>query len=74
MILDQYPEVRQLSSAEKLIFVTELWNDLEENPSEVPVSREIVAELDQRMEQFRQNPDQFTTWEVVKARILGPQP
>ncbi len=74
MILDQYPEVRQLSSAEKLIFVTELWNDLEEHPSEVPVSREIVAELDRRMEQFRQNPDQFTTWEVVKARILGPQP
>jgi putative addiction module component (TIGR02574 family) len=74
MILDQYPEVCQLSSAEKLIFVTELWNDLEEHPSEVPVSREIVAELDRRMEQFRQNPEQFTTWEVVKARILGPQP
>ncbi len=60
-----------MSSSEKLILVSELWNELEAHPSEVPVSREIIAELDRRMEQFRRSPNDFTTWEAVKERILG---
>jgi len=71
MILEKFPEVQRLSASEKLIFVSELWNDLEANPSEVPVPPEIIAELDRRMEHFRAHPDQFTTWEAVKERILG---
>jgi putative addiction module component (TIGR02574 family) len=71
MILEQFPEVRALSSSEKLLFVSELWNDLEEHPSEVPVSREILAELDRRMDHFKKHPEEFTTWEAVKQRILG---
>jgi putative addiction module component (TIGR02574 family) len=74
MILEKFPEVQRLSPSEKLLFVSELWNDLEANPSEVPVSREIIAELDRRMEHFRQHPDEFTTWEAVKGRILGSRP
>jgi putative addiction module component (TIGR02574 family) len=74
VILEKFPEVKRLSPSEKLIFVSELWNDLEANPTEVPVSREIIAELDDRMEHFRQHPDQFTTWEAVKERILGSRP
>jgi len=74
MILEQFPEVQRLSPAEKLLFVSELWNDLEAHPSEVPVSREIIAELDRRMERFRQHPGEFTTWEAVRDRVLGLQP
>lgn len=71
MILDRFPEIRRLSAEEKLLFISELWNDLEENPSKVPVSREIIAELDRRMEHFRNHPEEFTTWEAAKARILA---
>jgi putative addiction module component (TIGR02574 family) len=60
-----------MSSSEELLLLSELWNDLEAHPSEVPVSLEILAELDRRMEHFRQNPSEFTTWETVKERILG---
>jgi putative addiction module component (TIGR02574 family) len=74
MILEKFPEVQRLSASEKLVFVSELWNDLEAHPSEVPVSREIIAELDRRMEHFRQHPDEFTTWEAVKGRVLGSRP
>jgi putative addiction module component (TIGR02574 family) len=74
MILEKFPEVQRLSASEKLIFVSELWNDLEAHPSEVPVSRELIAELDRRMEHFRQHPDEFTTWEAVQGRILGSRP
>ena len=71
MILEKFPEVQKLSPSEKLQFVSELWNDLEAHPTDLPVSPEIIAELDRRMEHFRKNPDQFTTWEAVKERILG---
>src|SRR2546428_264711 len=71
MILEKFPEVRRLTASEKLIFVSELWNGLEAPPSEVPVSREIIEELDRRMEHFREHPEEFTTWEAVKERILG---
>ncbi len=71
MILERFPEVQKMSSSEKLILVSELWNELEAHPSEVPVSHEIIAELDRRMEQFRRHPSEFTTWEAVKERILG---
>ncbi|MDA1278012.1 MAG: addiction module protein [Verrucomicrobia bacterium] len=71
MILERFPEVQRLSPSEKLMFVSELWNDLEANPSEVPVSQEVIAELDRRMQHFREHPEEFTTWEAVKDRILG---
>jgi putative addiction module component (TIGR02574 family) len=71
MILEKFPEVQRLSPSEKLMFVSELWNDLEEHPSEVPVSREIIEELDRRMKHFQQHPEEFTTWDAVKQRIAG---
>lgn len=71
MILDRFPEVRRLTPSEKLIFVSELWNDLEAHPSEVPVSPDVIAELDRRMAHFREHPEDFTTWEAVRDRLLG---
>ena len=71
MILEQFPEVKKLSPSEKLLFVSELWNELEAHPSELPVSREVIAELDRRMQHFLRNPEEFTTWEAVRERILG---
>jgi putative addiction module component (TIGR02574 family) len=71
MILERFPEVQKLSPSEKLLFVSELWSDLEAHPADFPVSAEILAELDHRMEGFRKNPDQFTTWDAVKNRLLG---
>ena len=71
MILEQFPEVQKLSSPEKLLFVNELWNDLADHPQDVPVPQEIIEELDRRMNDFREHPDRFTTWEAVKERILN---
>jgi putative addiction module component (TIGR02574 family) len=71
MIPEEFPDVRRLSASEKLVFVSEVWNDLEAHPTEVSISREILAELDQRMEHFRQHPQEFTSWEAVRDRILG---
>ena len=71
MILEQYPELRQLSPADKLALVTELWDDLASHPEDVPVDPGLIDELDRRMEEYRKDPTQATTWEAVKARLLG---
>jgi putative addiction module component (TIGR02574 family) len=70
VILEKFPEVKRLSPADKLVFVSELWNDLEANPAQIPVAPEIIEELDRRMEHFSRHPDEFTTWDAVKARLL----
>ena len=72
MILEKFPEVGRLTASEKLIFASELWNDLEAHPQEVPVSRRVITELDRRRDRFREHPEDFTTWEAVKERVLGP--
>ncbi|MBW0000183.1 MAG: addiction module protein [Verrucomicrobia bacterium] len=71
MILERYPALRRLSPAEKLALVTELWDDLAAHPADAPVSPEHLAELDRRMEDYRNGPSQVTTWEAIKERILG---
>lgn len=71
MILESLPEVSRLTAAEKLQLVSELWDDLAAHPTEVPVSREQIAELDRRMEEYRRDPSKVTSWEAIQQRILG---
>ena len=71
MILEQHPELKELPSSQKLLLVSELWDDLAAHPEQVPVTREQMAEIDRRMEAYRKDPTQVTTWEAIKARILG---
>ncbi len=71
MILETIPDVNRLTPAEKLLLVSELWDDLAAHPTEVPVSREQLAELDRRMEAYRRDPSQVTTWEAIRQRLLG---
>ena len=71
MILEQHPEIQNLPPAEKLALVTELWDDLAAHPADVPVTPEQIAELDRRLEDYRQHPEDGAPWEEVKRRILG---
>ena len=71
MILEQHPELSRLSPSDKLMLVNELWDELAANPHQIPVSDEVTAELDRRMEEYRKDPTAVTTWEEVQLRVLG---
>ena len=45
MILETISGVNGLTAAEKLLLASELWDDLAAHPTDVPVSREQIAEL-----------------------------
>jgi putative addiction module component (TIGR02574 family) len=58
-----------LSPAEKLQLVEDLWDDLASTPDAVPVYDWQIAELERREENLRKNPDSVVTWEEAKRRI-----
>jgi len=74
MIIETIPGVNGLTAAEKLVLVSEPWDDLAANPSEVPVSHEQIAELDRRLEEHRRDPSRVTSWEAIQRRVLGGTP
>ena len=69
--METMPDVNRLTPAQKLLLVSELWDDLAAHQSEVPASPEQIAELDRRMEAYRRDPSQVTTWETIQRRVLG---
>jgi putative addiction module component (TIGR02574 family) len=70
-MIERIPELRTLSASEKLTLLTELWEDLASNPEDIPITPEQIAEVDRRLDEYRQNPNLGSSWEEVKARILG---
>ena len=70
-MIEKIPELRTLLASEKLTLVTELWEDLASQPEDIPITSEQIAEVDRRLEEYRRNPSLGSSWEEVKARILG---
>jgi putative addiction module component (TIGR02574 family) len=61
--------VFDLSPAEKLQLVEDLWDDLAANPEDVPIHDWQVRELERRKANLRDNPASVLSWEEVKRRI-----
>jgi putative addiction module component (TIGR02574 family) len=70
-MIERIPELRTLSASEKLTLVAELWEDLASKPEDIPITPQQIAEVDRRLEEYRQNPGLGSSWEEVKARIFG---
>lgn len=71
MIAERIPELKRLSLNEKLILVSELWEELSEHPEVFPPEQEHVNLLQERQAHYRQNPGSLSAWEDVKARIIA---
>jgi len=63
--------VFDLSPAEKLQLVEDLWDDLAAAPDAVPVHDGQKAELVRRKANLAQNPGTGLAWEEVKRRVRG---
>jgi putative addiction module component (TIGR02574 family) len=71
MITERIPELRSLSQEEKLILVGELWDELAAEPEAFPPREDHIKLLKERLEHYRQHPEDVLAWEDVKTRILG---
>lgn len=61
--------VFDLSPAEKLQLVQDLWDDLAATPEAVPVHDWQKEELDRRKANLQKNPASGLSWEEVQQRI-----
>lgn len=66
-------ELSRLTAAEKLLLVEELWDDLAQQVGieNLVISDSQKTELDRRYEEFLKNPEEGSSWETVKERLLS---
>ena len=63
------PSIFDLTPAEKLQLVEDLWDDLATSPESVPVQPWQKDELAARKARLEANPASGVSWESVKRRI-----
>ncbi|MBW4632220.1 MAG: addiction module protein [Iphinoe sp. HA4291-MV1] len=62
-------DISQLSVAERIQLAEDLWDSILAIPTAVGVSESQQRELDRRLEQYRQNPMQNSSWKEIKQRL-----
>jgi putative addiction module component (TIGR02574 family) len=63
-------DVLELPVAERLKLVEAIWDSIAEAPEALILTEAQRAELDRRLEEYEQNPDEGSPWSEVKAKIL----
>lgn len=63
--------IDQLSIAERILLVEEIWDSIAEHPEEIPMTDAQRAELDRRLATHEADPDAGSTWDEVQAELWG---
>lgn len=62
-------EIENMSVAERIRLVEEIWDSIAATPDEIPAPPEQIEELKRRAEEYYRTKDKGAPWEDVKARI-----
>ncbi len=62
-------DIAQLSVAERIQLVEDLWDSLTTTPEAIPVTQAQRDELDRRLQAHHDNPSEGASWEQVKTNI-----
>lgn len=65
----QTAEIFELSVAERLTLVEDIWNSIAKDSVEFELSQELREELDRRTEEHYKNPSAGISWEVMEAKL-----
>ncbi len=68
-----FQTINELSAAEKLQLVEDLWDNLAANPESVPVQDWQIQELDRRKANLKKNPSSALQWDDIKRIIRTSQ-
>ena len=64
-------DVLDLSISERIQLMEDIWDSIASVPQSVPLTSAQRAELDRRLEDYRQHPDEGSPWDEVRSRILA---
>lgn len=62
-------DISQLSVAERIQLAEDLWDSILATPEGIPVTETQQRELDRRLEQYRRNPIEGSSWKEIKQRL-----
>jgi putative addiction module component (TIGR02574 family) len=62
-------DVLRLSVPERIQLVEDIWDTIAEVPEEVGLTDEQKAEIDRRLDAYHSDPDEGTSWAIVRERI-----
>jgi putative addiction module component (TIGR02574 family) len=65
----QLSEILQLSVAERIQLVEDIWDSIATVPEAVSLTDEQKAELDRRLESYRANPNEGISWSELKETL-----
>ena len=69
--MNDLTEIRKLPVAERLHLVAEIWDSILEDPDLLPVSDELVRELNARLAAHKADPTSGVPWEVIDREVFG---
>jgi putative addiction module component (TIGR02574 family) len=61
--------IKNLSVAERILIVEEIWDSIMNSNEEFPLSDEQKYELDKRLEAYNKNPKEIKPWSEVRDNI-----
>ena len=61
----------ELPPSERLQLVEAIWDSLLEVPEAVPVSEEVKAELDRRLDAYYADPSSARPWAEIREELFG---
>jgi len=64
-------DVLELSVPERIQLAEDIWDSVATMPQPISLTEDQREELDRRLEDYHNNPEEGTPWETVKERILG---
>lgn len=62
-------DISELSVAERIQLAEDLWDSILEQQEELPLSEAQQQELNRRLESYKKNPANGSSWEEVKKRL-----
>ncbi|MGE3913835.1 MAG: addiction module protein [Chloroflexota bacterium] len=62
-------DILKLSVAERLELIDTIWNSIDTDSEDLPLTEAQRREIDRRLAQYAANPPQLSSWEEVRARI-----
>lgn len=71
MTANALAEIAQLSVAERIQLAEDIWETLVAAPDTIPIPDAQRAELDRRLQAYRDNPQPGSSWQDVQQRISG---
>ena len=77
MAVQNYPDsnlidqIKSLSISERILIVEDIWDSIALSKEKLPITADQKKELEKRLKDYKENPNDGASWEEVKNRIIS---